>query len=72
MSDFTHQVNDIQQFNKLVHNENDKDINKVLLFTKKEKVTPVLKAFSAEFIDRLRFNVIPMLDKKTPKELFDI
>jgi hypothetical protein len=72
MSDFTHQVNTAAKFNKLVKNEEDKDINKVLLFTKKEKVTPVFKALSAEFRDRLRFYVIPILDKKTPQDLLDI
>lgn len=66
MSDFTHQVNTADKFKSMVHNENDKDINKVLLFTKKEKVTPVFKALSAEFRDRLRFFVIPIVDKKTP------
>ena len=72
MSDFTHQINTAAKFNQLVKNEDDKDINKVLLFTKKDKVTPVFKALSAEFRDRIRFYVIPIVDKKTPQDLLDI
>jgi len=42
-----------------------------LLFTKKEKVTPVYKALSAEFRDRLRFYVVPIL-KDTPEDVKEI
>lgn len=64
MSDFTTKINSKSDYNLFVKNERDQDINKVLLFTKKEKITPVFKALSAQFRDRLRFTVIPLPDKK--------
>ena len=64
MSDFTTKIYGKSDFELFVQNEKDKDINKVLLFTKKDKVTPVFKALSAEFRDRLRFTVIPLPENK--------
>ena len=68
MSDFTSKVSSKGDYDLFVQNKNDKDINKVLLFTKKEKVTPVFKALSAEFRDKVRFSVIALPDKKETKD----
>lgn len=35
-------------------------------------MTAVFKALSAEFRDRLRFNVIPIMGKNAPQEMLDI
>lgn len=71
MSDFTHVIDTKRRYELLVENADDNDINNVLLFTKKEKITPVFKALSAEFRDKLRFNVIPIL-KDTSEDMLEI
>jgi len=63
LPDYTHKIQSNRDYETLVKNENDKDINKVLLFTKKDKITPPFKAASAEFRDKLRFYVIAIPDK---------
>lgn len=72
MTDFTHTVASKSEYDTLIKNENDRDVNKVLLFTKKDTVAPVFKALSAEFRDRLRFNVIPIPEKKATKSNLDL
>ena len=47
------------------------DINKVMLFTKKNVVAPVLKAASAEYNNRLRFYVVPISDNAS-QDLLDL
>jgi len=64
LSDFTTKINSRSDYELLVQNPSDKDINKVLLFTKKENVPPAIKALSAEFRDRLRFSVIALPEGK--------
>ena len=64
MSDFTTKIYSKSDYGLFVKNDKDRDINKVLLFTKKEKITPVFKALSAQYRDRLRFTVVPLPDKK--------
>jgi hypothetical protein len=46
-----------------VKNDGDKDINKVLLFSKKDKLTPAFMSAISEVRDRLRFYVITVADK---------
>ena len=43
--------------------DGDKDINKVLLFSKKDKLTPAFMAAISELRDRLRFYVITVAEK---------
>jgi len=38
--------------------EDDKDINKVILFSKKNKVPPILKVLTNTYRDKLRFGFI--------------
>ena len=74
MSDFTSPITTKVDYDVLIANKNDKDINKVILFTEKEAVPINYKAISAEFRDKLRFSVVS-LPKKTAsdyaKELAD-
>jgi len=58
MPDFTHKITSKYDFETLVKNKNDLDINKVILFTKKDKVPPTFKALSAEFRDKIRFDIV--------------
>jgi len=46
-----------------VKNENDKDVNKVLLFTKKDKLTPAFMSAIGAFRDRLRFYIVTITEK---------
>ena len=52
-----------ETYNLVVKNEADEDMNKVLLFTKKDKVAPIFKSLTAMYRDRLRFVIVPILDK---------
>jgi len=72
LPDYTHKINSNRDHETLVKNEKEKDINKVLLFTRKEKVTPVFKAVSAEFRNKLRFYVIAIPEKNPPQEKVEI
>ena len=45
--DYTTRIDTKYQFDNLVKSSEDADINKVLLFTRKEKMTPVFRAVSA-------------------------
>lgn len=56
----------------MIKNENDLDINKVILFSNKENVTPAFKALAAEFRDKIRFNIIQAKDQKAKDELFPV
>ena len=38
--------------------DNDTDVNRVILFSKKAKTPPIYKVLSSEFRDRLRFGFI--------------
>ena len=51
LPDYTHKITEKSQHDSLILNENDKDINKVLLFTKKDKASPPFLAVSAKFRD---------------------
>lgn len=64
LQDFTSKVQTENDFNVYVKNAQDKDINKVLIFTKREKVAPTIKALSAEFRDTIRFSVISIPEGK--------
>ena len=72
MSDFTHTISSKTEYSTLIKNDNDLDVNKVLLFTKKDSVAPVFKALSAEFRDRLRFIVVPIPDTKASKSNLEL
>jgi glutaredoxin len=69
MPDFSRKISTQHEFDTLIKNENDLDVNKVILFTKKDKVPPTFKALSAEFRDRIRFNIIQINDKKGNEEM---
>lgn len=69
MPDFTHTVTSKYDYDTLIKNPKDLDINKVILFTKKSKVTPVFKALSAEFRDKIRFNLIHIDEKKKTDDI---
>jgi hypothetical protein len=72
LPDYTHKIQSNRDYETLVKNENDKDINKVLLFTKKEKITPPFRGASAEFRDKLRFYVITIPEKNPNPEMVEL
>ena len=61
-----------QQFFDLVKNTLELDINKVVLFTKKEKVTLPFKAVSAALMDKLRFYIVYIPEKNPPADLLSL
>lgn len=65
LPDFSHKVSKKSEFETLT---SELDINKVLLFTKKEKASPPFLAVTAAFRDRLRFLVIPIPEKNPSPE----
>jgi hypothetical protein len=69
LSDFTSKIYTKKDYDLLIQNPKDKDINKVILFTKKENLTPTVKALAAEFRDRIRFTIIsiPEAGKVNPE-----
>jgi len=71
-SDFTSKISSKEDYETIVQSQSEKDINKVILFTKKEKVTAVFKALSAEFRDRLRFAVIALPDGTSNADLLEL
>ena len=64
LSDFTLKITSKKQFETLINNPIEKDINKVVIFSKKEKLSDQVKAISAEFRDKLRFFVIALPEGK--------
>lgn len=72
MPDFTHVISSKFDYDTLIKNPKDRDINKVILFSKKAKVTPVFKALSAEFRDKIRFNLIHVDEKKQTNDIKQI
>mmetsp|Transcript_3358 Transcript_3358/g.5611 ORF Transcript_3358/g.5611 Transcript_3358/m.5611 type:complete len:136 (-) Transcript_3358:1630-2037(-) len=68
MPNFTLKIQSKRDYELLVRNPLEKDINKVLLFTKKEKVTPVFRALVSHFRDQLRFFVVPLPEKNPSKD----
>lgn len=64
LSDFTTKITNERDFNIYIKNKEDKDINKVIIFTKREKVAPAIKSLSAEYRDTLRISVISVLNDK--------
>ena len=72
MSDFTNKIFSKNDYEIYVQNQNDKDINKVLLFTKKDNLSPAIKALSAEFKDLLRIVVIHVPDSKATQDNKDL
>jgi len=63
MPDFSIKINSRGDYNRLIESESDNDINKVILFTKKEKLSPTFLATVSHLRDRLRFYVISILEK---------
>ena len=72
MPDFSIKINSRSDYKRLVESENDKDINKVILFTKKEKLSPAFLATVAHLRDRLRFYIIPILEKNPSKDNLEL
>jgi hypothetical protein len=62
LPDYTHKITSKSQHDSLIENPEDKDVNKVVLFTKKEKASPPFLAVSAKFRDQLRFSVVPVTE----------
>jgi hypothetical protein len=60
--DYSIKITSRKQFDTFVNSESDKDINKVLLFTKKDKLTPAFMSAIAEVRDRVRFYVITIAE----------
>lgn len=69
MPDYTIKIASREKFDELVNHESEQDINKVILFTKKEKVSLPLKAVSAELRDKIRFYIVYVPEKKPAKDL---
>ena len=69
MPDFTIKIKSKADFDSMVKSEHELDINKVILFTKKEKVTLPFKATSAELKDKIRFYIVYLPAKNPPKDL---
>jgi len=67
--DYTIKIKSKKQFDDMVKNEEEQDINKIILFTKKEKVTMAFKAVSAELRDKARFYIVYVPEKNTPADL---
>jgi len=65
LSDFTNKIRSERDYKLFVQNKEDKDVNKVLVFSKRENVAPAIKALSAEFRDRLRISVVSVPDSKS-------
>lgn len=65
LPDFSHKVQKASEFETLT---SESDINKVILFTKKEKPSPPFLAISALFRDRLRFIVVPVPEKDASED----
>ena len=70
--DYSIKINSKKQFETFVNSESDKDINKVLLFSKKDKLTPAFMAAIAEVRDRLRFYVVTIAEKNPNAENVEI
>ena len=72
MPDYSVKIKTKNDFDRLVLNKNDEDINKVILFSKKEQVSPIFKAIVAEFKNRLRFFFINVPDNVSNKEIINL
>lgn len=64
LPDFTTKIVSEKDYNIYVQNKDDKDINKVLIFTRRATITPTIKSISAEFRDKLRISVINIPEGK--------
>lgn len=70
MTDFSHSIANWDQYDFHVSNPDEKNINKVILFTDKDKVSNVMKALSAEFRFKLRFFVVHAIED-SPNQDFE-
>ena len=70
--DYTIKIKSKDQFMDMVKDEEEADINKVILFTKKEKVTLAFKAVSSELRDKTRFYIVYVPEKNTPPDLAEL
>lgn len=69
MPDYTIKINSREKFDEMVKSEDELDINKVILFTKKEKVTLPFKGVAAELRDKIRFYIVHVPEKNPRKDL---
>lgn len=65
MPDYTIKIKDQDRFTAMVKHEDEREINKVLIFVRKDAISDDIKAISAEYKDRLRFYVIIIPKKKS-------
>jgi len=59
----------IEDFYEYVKDPRERDINKVILFTSKETITPHFKAITAEFREGIRFYVVQLVETPLPADL---
>ena len=64
LPDYTTKISTEKDYSIYVGSKDDKDINKVLIFTRRDKVTPTIKAISAEFRDKLRISIVSVTQGK--------
>jgi hypothetical protein len=64
LPDFTLSIESVKDLEDFKNNEEEKDINKVILFSKKNKTPPIFKVLSSEFRERIRFAFIS--NEKSP------
>lgn len=72
MPDYSVKITSKSDYDRLVNDPNDIDINKVILFSKKEQVSPVFKAIVAEFKNRLRFFYIYVPENISNKDIINL
>jgi hypothetical protein len=70
LSDFTNKIHTEKDFKLYVQNKEEKDINKVLIFTRRENIAPTIKTLSAVFRDRLRISIVHVPENKNKQSDF--
>ena len=60
----------MHDYEDIINKKYNLDINKVILFTKKEKVPPTFKALSAIYRDKIRFLIVHVRNKEKNYEEF--
>jgi hypothetical protein len=59
LPDYSVNINSLKKLDEFLDSTGDKDINRVILFSKKAKTPPVYKVLTAWFRDRFRFGFVP-------------
>lgn len=69
LPDFSATIDTQAKLTDFLGDSEDKDINRVLLFSKKQKTPAIWKVLTANFRDRFRFGFVPA--EKAPKQILD-